>query len=262
VGLPYFVLSSTGPLVQAWFARSFEGRTPYRLYALSNVGSLLALLSYPFFFERVLSVHTQATLWSAGFVVYAVLCGYAAMSLWVAFRAGDNAAPASAIAAPPPPSAKTVPPPLPSRPAWWHRFVWLALPALASMTLLSTTNHVCADMAVIPFLWVIPLSLYLLTFIVAFDRPSWFVPVAWAIPVLTAIYLLTMIDRKHIGTLNNLYEWGTLGSIIRWSLELVVRWTHGAEAKITRPPQFAINFPYYLALAFTTMFGICMLCHG
>src|SRR5262245_12068870 len=68
VGLPYFVLSSTGPLIQAWFSRSFEGRTPYRLYALSNVGSLLALLSYPFFSERVLILRAQANIWCAGFI--------------------------------------------------------------------------------------------------------------------------------------------------------------------------------------------------
>src|SRR3954454_2444704 len=78
IGLPYLVLSATGPLLQAWFARSFPGRTPYRLYALSNVGSLLALLSYPFVFERQLDLPIQARLWSAGFIAFAVLCAYAA----------------------------------------------------------------------------------------------------------------------------------------------------------------------------------------
>src|SRR6185436_9931923 len=78
IGLPYFVLSSTGPLLQAWFARSFSGRTPYRLYALSNVGSLLALLSYPFLFERQFDLAQQGRLWSAGFIAFAFLCAYAA----------------------------------------------------------------------------------------------------------------------------------------------------------------------------------------
>src|SRR6478735_1365273 len=78
IGLPYLVLSATGPLLQAWFARSFPGRTPYRLYALSNVGSLLALLSYPFVFERQFDLHAQANLWSAGFIAFAFLCAYAA----------------------------------------------------------------------------------------------------------------------------------------------------------------------------------------
>src|SRR5882757_3037459 len=78
IGLPYVVLSATGPLLQAWFARSFPGRTPYRLYALSNVGSLLALLSYPFLFEREFDLKQQAGLWSAGFIAFAFLCAYAA----------------------------------------------------------------------------------------------------------------------------------------------------------------------------------------
>jgi hypothetical protein len=82
IGLPYFVLSATGPLLQAWFARSFPGRSPYRLYALSNVGSLLALLSYPFFFERQFSVPRQAAFWTAGFLLYGALCAYAGWRLW------------------------------------------------------------------------------------------------------------------------------------------------------------------------------------
>ena len=86
VGVPYFVLSSTGPLIQAWFARAFPGRIPYRLYSLSNVGSLLALLSYPFLFERVWDVPRQASFWSWGFVVYAALCTYAAISVWMMLR--------------------------------------------------------------------------------------------------------------------------------------------------------------------------------
>ena len=84
IGLPYFVLSATGPLLQAWFARSFPGRTPYRLYALSNVGSLLALLSYPFLFEREFDLTSQARLWSAGFIAFAILCAYAAWRVQIA----------------------------------------------------------------------------------------------------------------------------------------------------------------------------------
>ena len=90
IGIPYFVLSSTGPLLQAWFVRSFPGRTPYRLYALSNIGSLLALVSYPFFFERQFDLGQQATFWSSGFWLYALLCGITAASLWVLFRHHDG----------------------------------------------------------------------------------------------------------------------------------------------------------------------------
>jgi hypothetical protein len=260
VGLPYFVLSSTGPLIQAWFARSFEGRTPYRLYALSNVGSLLALLSYPFFFERVLTVHTQANLWAGGFIVYAALCGYAAMSLWAAFRSIGQPPALPGVSSPAGVTVK--PPPLPHRPRWWHWLVWLLLPALASMTLLATTNHVCADMAVIPFLWIVPLSLYLLTFIIAFDQPKLFIPVIWAILVAMALYAITMIDRRHAGTPTNLYDWGTLGSSIRWIIEGLGRARHGKDFKLAASPQVVVSFTGYLVICFATMFGICMLCHG
>jgi hypothetical protein len=258
VGLPYFVLSSTGPLIQAWFARSFEGRTPYRLYALSNVGSLLALLSYPFFFERVFNVRTQANVWAAGFIVYAALCGYAAMSLWAAFReervqgsrfrvqeSGVGGRESSV-----------------ARPPWWHWLVWLLLPALASMTLLATTNHVCADMTPAPFLWVVPLALYLLTFIIAFDQPKLFVPVVWAVPVAIAIYAITMVDRRHAGTPTNLYDWGKLGSSMHWIIEGLIHGKHGKEFTIAASPQIVVSFAWYVTFCFATMFGICMLCHG
>jgi len=87
VGLPYFVLSATGPLGQAWFSRAYPGRSPYRLYALSNVGSLTALITYPFLFEPAFTVPTQAWYWSGGFGVFVVLCGLAAF--WIARNRGD-----------------------------------------------------------------------------------------------------------------------------------------------------------------------------
>ena len=93
IGLPYFVLSATGPLLQAWFAHSFPGRTPYRLYALSNVGSLLALVSYPFLFEGLFDLPWQGRLWSAGFIAFGLLCGLAAWRIWSTERAGASPAP-------------------------------------------------------------------------------------------------------------------------------------------------------------------------
>src|SRR5215471_11868547 len=84
VGLPYFLLSTTGPLIQAWYARRFKGAMPYRLYALSNVGSMGALISYPFLFEPAFGTHQQASMWSWAYGAFALLCGY------TAFRAGDE----------------------------------------------------------------------------------------------------------------------------------------------------------------------------
>src|SRR5690606_36252495 len=97
VGLPYFVLSATGPLMQQWFSQTHPGRSPYRLYALSNAGSLIALLAYPFYFERTFSRQSQATLWSAALVIFALGCAWCAWKLWRA-----SPAPASAATLPEP----------------------------------------------------------------------------------------------------------------------------------------------------------------
>ena len=162
VGLPYFLLAATGPLLQAWFANRVPHLSPYRLYALSNVGSLAALISYPFVVEPALTTSSQGQVWSFAFCLFAVVCGYLAVSN---FR-GDA-------------STQTMGPKHGSneasdRPPWRRCLLWLALPAFASMMLLATTNHICQDIAVIPFLWIVPLSLYLLTFIICFDCESWY----------------------------------------------------------------------------------------
>jgi len=176
IGLPYFVLSATGPLVQHWFSRGKPGASPYRLYSLSNVGSLLALVSYPFYFETHFTRHTQAGLWAGGLAVYAVACGFCVVRLWQAEGQApkpetpgweSQRAPQSAVAS----STVGVPPSTPSR---LDRVLWLLLPACASVLLLATTNKICLDLAVIPFLWVLPLALYLLSFIICFDSPRWY----------------------------------------------------------------------------------------
>lgn len=162
IGLPYLVLSSTAPLLQAWFARSLPGRSPYRLYALSNLGSLLALVSYPFVVEPLLARGTQTVVWSATFGLFIVLCG--ASALWGLRALGPEGLGGAAPPDPgePPPSAGT-------------RVLWLALSACAAVLFLAVTNQITMDVAVIPFLWVLPLSLYLLTFVIAFEHDVWYV---------------------------------------------------------------------------------------
>jgi hypothetical protein len=166
IGLPYFVLSSTGPLMQQWFSVTQPGVSPYRLYALSNIGSLLALISYPFYFESHFTRHAQADLWSAGLGLFVLCCGYCAWRLWrdaAAGRVPDRRAAAADEAAQP--DEKTSP---------LDRLLWVGLPAIASILLLATTNKLCQEVAVVPFLWVLPLSLYLLSFILCFDHPRWY----------------------------------------------------------------------------------------
>lgn len=160
LGLPYIVLSATGPLMQRWMSLTEPKASIYRLYALSNVGSLLALISYPFFFEWMFSRNLQAYLWAVGlvgFMILAWMCVYK-----VSRYTGDHNQTKSEGAEVSKPVSAT------------DKVLWLSLPALASLLLLATTNKLCQDLAVIPFLWVLPLALYLISFILAFDHSRWY----------------------------------------------------------------------------------------
>ena len=165
LGLPYLVLSATGPLLQAWFRRTSPGTSPYRLYALSNVGSLLALISYPFYFETNFTRLAQAQFWSWGLGFYAACCGFCAWRIW---KNADEVTPSATPAASPAATADI------PNPTAYQRALWICLPAVASTLLLAATNKMCLDVASIPFLWVLPLALYLLSFIISFDSPRWY----------------------------------------------------------------------------------------
>ncbi len=155
IGLPYFLLSSTSPLLQAWFVRRTGSGVPYRLFALSNFGSMLALVSFPFLVEPTLATRQQAFWWSGGYVVFALVCAFTA---WVSREAsaGDlNQAVAAQEYG--------------ERPSFWQLVFWVLLASCASVLLVSVTNHMSQNVAPIPLLWVLPLALYLLTFICAFE---------------------------------------------------------------------------------------------
>src|ERR1017187_4748438 len=212
LGLPYFVLSTTGPLIQQWFSRAKPGVSPYRLYALSNLGSLLALVSYPFFFETHFTRKIQAGIWAWGLLAYVVCCGFCAVRLWqseVLRLKSKVQSPTSNIQGQESESGDTQPSPLttadsavpsskfdvrssvfdvpPSPPSPLHYLLWLLLPACASVLLLATTNKLCQDVAVIPFLWVVPLALYLLTFIICFDSPRWYARFPFTLALIAAL---------------------------------------------------------------------------
>lgn len=157
VGLPYFLLSTTGPLLQAWYARGREGAMPYRLYALSNLGSMLALLSYPSFVEPRLTGRLQGAVWSSGYVLFALLCGGLALST---LKAGKTVRPDGTDR--------------PAYPTFGQAALWVGLTACASALLLAITNHLTQNVAPIPFLWVLPLCLYLGSFILCFDSDRWY----------------------------------------------------------------------------------------
>jgi hypothetical protein len=157
VGGPYFLLAATGPLLQRWFHRSEPSRSPWRLYALSNLGSFAALLSYPFLVEPFVRLHTQVRIWSAFYAIFAGLCG------WTAWRMRGVQ-----------PELVTVEEESGARPTTWTVVFWLALSMCGSILLLATTNQISQDIAVNPFLWVAALSIYLLTFMLVFESERFY----------------------------------------------------------------------------------------
>ena len=157
IGLPCFLLATTTPLVQKWHSMWFPKRSTYRLYALSNVGSLLALLSYPLIFEPLLSLQNQTLGWSAGYIFFVCL------GIWSCLRTSSIQSKLETEA-----STETNEPV--SRPQPLTIFLWIAFSATAAALLLATTNQMCQGIAVVPFLWIAPLTIYLLTFIICFDR--------------------------------------------------------------------------------------------
>jgi len=156
IGGPYLLLSATGPLLQRWFHLSHPDQSPWRLYSLSNLGSFLALLTYPFAVEPFLRLQTQAGLWSILYVAFAIICSWTAWRLHPTTAPAADREPESA-----PPTLATI-------------ALWIGLAAAGSTLLLATTNLISQDVAVIPFLWVAPLSIYLLTFVLVFEHERWY----------------------------------------------------------------------------------------
>lgn len=228
VGLPFFVLSATSPLLQAWWASGKQDAGVYRFYSLSNAGSLLGLLTYPTLIEPHLSILRQGWSWSLAYAAFAVACGIIAVSQ----RAGNGT-----------PPQETITPP----PSWNTRALWIALSACSSALLLAITNHITQNIAAVPFLWIIPLSLYMVSFILCFGS-RWYHRMlflrllglavgcmAYALsPSLTALPLCLLISLFCTGLflccmfchgelarlkpdpsqLTSFYFWSSLGSVV------------------------------------------------
>jgi hypothetical protein len=214
VGAPYFVLSSASPLLQGWFSYDRPGISPYRLYALSNLGSLLAILVYAPIIESALPLGHQAALWSWSYAAFALLCGACA---WGRIRHSGHAGTSAELL-----DQAPSPFPIEEAPRKVHRALWLALPACSSVMLLATTNQLCLDVAVIPFLWVLPLGLYLFSYALCF-------------------YSSRTYSRLWIGIL--------LAASFAWSCSVLSRTVFvGIISQITS---------YSL-----TLLAACMVCHG
>jgi SAM-dependent methyltransferase len=167
IGLPYFLLSTTTPLLQAWYWRRFQSAVPYRLFALSNFASLLALLGFPVLFEPAFDLRQLGWSWSFVYAGFVVLCGV------VALLSGNGPVEARRVAAAPVPLRS--------------QLLWLGLSAMGSVMLLAVTNHITQNISSVPFLWVLPLALYLVTFILTFDHPRWYVRAVFLLALLPLI---------------------------------------------------------------------------
>jgi hypothetical protein len=219
VGLPFFLLSSNSPLIQSWFDRVFPHRIAYRLYALSNIGSLLGLVTYPVLVEPYLSLAWQGRIWSMGYAVYAGMSAYGAIR---SLRMRPGTAPVVATQTS---SSAEIPADDPSGhrlPAAKDYLLWIALAATASILLLAVTSKITQEVAVIPFLWVLPMTMYLLTFVLAFSGERWY-------------------SR-------------TFFMLIFFAASLLACWAFGRSENLNILEQIAI----YSVL----LFAACMVCHG
>ena len=239
IGLPYFLLSATSPLVQSWFSTYRAGASPYRLFALSNLASMLALLGYPFLIEPWVSTRYQALSWSVGFVLFAALI---AVLAWQRFRAHATPLAAAETSGPFAESTAVVKPP-----SGRDKFIWIALAGLATVFLLSISNHLTQNISSIPLMWVFPLALYLLTFILCFDvkhsRQGWyhrelFLPLL-AVMLIAMSWLLADNDFEY-----RLY-WQV--GVFSTGLFVVCMFCHGELASLK--PQACHLTTYYLMIA-------------
>jgi hypothetical protein len=189
VGVPFFVVCTTAPLLQGWFAATMhrQASDPYVLYTASNLGSFLGLLSYPALVEPLLTLHEQARVWAAGYGLLLVLIAASALAVWRGPRPAPVTAPAAG------PTAGTAPL------SWRARFGWVVCAFVPSSLLLGVTNFLTIDVAPVPLLWVVPLSLYLLTFVLAFGHaPAWVGrAAAAALPVFLVLQVALLVARSQ-----------------------------------------------------------------
>ncbi len=232
VGMPYFLLSTTSSLVQSWYARALPAEQPYRFYVLSNAASLAALLSYPLLVEPLLALKAQAVFWSAGFGLFLLLLG---LCIGVAARIRANRPAASLNGVPDEP--ETLP-----GPGWKAKAGWVFLAGCASTILLAGTNELTSDIASVPFLWVLPLGLYLLTFMLGFSERLR-VPGSLLVALTLACLGLAIWAQFRLGTLDTLVQIAINAGVIFFACLLCHR-----EVYLRRPaPRHLTSF--YLMVA-------------
>jgi hypothetical protein len=222
IGLPYFLLSTTTPLLQMWYWRRFQQAVPYRLFALSNFASLLALLGFPLLFEPAFDLTQLGWGWSFLFVGFAFLCTWTA---WMSV----NGVSQEKISA-----AKT------AKPSTAAQVQWLVLSAMGSVMLLAVTNHITQNISSVPFLWVVPLALYLVTFILAFDHPRWYARPAFMV----AMFALVPAMAFYVPSLNL----GVAAPVYLAGLFVACMFCHGELARLKPDPAHLTRFYLMMSL--------------
>lgn len=178
VGLPYLLLSASAPLLQHWYVRRFPSHSPWRLYALSNVASLLGLISYPFLFEPRLGLPSQGLFWGWSYFVYVALC--VTCSVFFLFQQTNE----DGLQVKDHERSNDSLPPLTS----YKIAIWIMVSSCSSAALLAVTNELCQDVAAIPFLWMLPLVVYLASFIICFSNPNYYKRSVWSSVLVFAIF--------------------------------------------------------------------------
>ena len=237
IGLPYLLLSTTGPLLQKWIAPRFPEKTVYRLFALSNFGSLIGLLSFPFVIEPFASSTVQSWVWSGAYALFVVTCAACA------WQARKLPATASAPTAAAPSSGVSVADRAPSLADYG---LWLVLAALGSLMLLASTSHITQNIASVPFLWVVPLTLYLLTFVLAFEGRGgrgWYEQKWLLLPAL----LLFVAMSWGLSANNGVLDVGLAIPLYSIGMFFACLFCHGELAQRKPAPRYLTNF--YLSLS-------------
>lgn len=237
VGAPFLMVSATGPLLQHWYSKIKLDKSPYRLYAVSNAGSLLGLLTYPFIFEPLLTLTTQTVTWSVVYAGFSAFCiGSGCLMLKETFKRADVPRPGKVQSLQLTHGSQV--------------FLWVSFEATAVVLLLATTSYVCQDIAVIPFLWILPLSLYLLSFIITFHSLRWYMRWFW-IPLLF-ISVAFVFYLLHTETTDE-YFVGWVIALFSATLFAAVMVCHGELYRIKPPAQNLTVF--YLAISAGGAFG-------
>ena len=234
IGLPYFVLSATSPLVQTWFAREHPTSDPYRLFALSNTASLAALLCYPFVLEPRLVLHHQAWLWSGLYGVFVMLM----LTLIVRVARHPDVEHAGVVDAAPAAEANTTTEAPSGKPAANEQLWWVALAGTASALLLGVTNHVTENIASVPMLWLMPLTIYLLTFILCFDGKRWYSRETYFGPAMIAVGAMgwLLVDTKHQ------FDLSTQAVVFGLGLFIICMFCHGELVAAKPHPRYLGRF--------------------